>query len=257
MNPRSALPGQSERRARKEQATQQMQAALAAGDTQTAFSKATQTSSLSRDMVGQATQLLDALGLPWLRAPAEGEAQASFMAQRKDVDAAVSQDFDALLFGAPVLVRNLGGQRRKMPGKQAWQDVEPERLELAKVLHELQLTREQLIVVGMLCGTDYNQGVRGYGPKKALKLVRACGTLAGCLAKLGQEMPEHEQVAELFLHPAVTPDYALRWGSLKEDAVLALMCDEHDFSRERVRSALAKFAGMANARKQRNLDAFS
>jgi flap endonuclease-1 len=207
-------------------------------------------------MVGQATQLLDALGLPWLRAPAEGEAQASVMAQRGQVDAAVSQDFDALLFGAPVLVRNLGGQRRKMPGKQAWQDVEPERIRLADVLRELQLTREQLVAVGMLCGTDYNEGVHGFGPKKALKIVRETGTLAGALQKAGASIPEHEQVAELFLRPEVADAGELRWGAPKEDAVLALMCDEHDFSRDRVRSALAKFAGMAKARQQRSLDAF-
>jgi flap endonuclease-1 len=245
-----------ERRERKQEAQKQMEAALAAGDTHTAFSKATQTASLSGDMVQQSTALLDALGLPWLRAPQEGEAQASFMVQRGHADAAVSQDFDALLFGAPVLIRNLGGQRRKMPGQQRWQDVEPERLRLDVVLRELGLTREQLVGVGLLCGTDYNEGVRGYGPKKALKLVRETGTPGAALAKAGAPVEDVEALVKLFLEPEVTTGYELRWGKPDEAAVLALMCDEHDFSRDRVQAALAKFAAQAGGRSQRSLDAF-
>jgi flap endonuclease-1 len=245
-----------ERSARKEEARKQMHEALAAGDTRTAFRKATQTASLSWDMVEQAAQLLDALGLPWLRAPAEGEAQASFMAGRGDVDACVSQDYDALLFGAPVLVRNLGGQRRKMPAQQRWVDVEPERIRLATVLKDLQLTREQLVAVGMLCGTDYNEGVRGYGPKKALKLLREAGTLAAALQKAGAGIEGAEEVVRLFLEPEVTAVYQLAWKGPDADAVVRLMCDDHDFSRDRVLGALARFQGMAEARKQRSLDTF-
>jgi flap endonuclease-1 len=246
-----------ERRERKEQAAKQMQEALAAGDTATAFTKAQQTATLTWDMVTQGLALLDALGLPHLQAPAEGEAQAAFLAQRGDVDACVSQDFDALLFGAPVLVRNLAVTgRRKLPGRQAYVDVEPERIELARALRDLHLSREQLVAVGILMGTDYNEGVRGVGPKKALKLVREHGTLAAALAKVGAEVEDVEEVQRLFLAPEVTHDCQVQWGAPDEARVLAMMCEEHDFSQERVRSALEKFRGLAEARKQRSLDAF-
>jgi flap endonuclease-1 len=245
------------RRERKEQAVKQMAEALAVGDHATAFTKAQQTASLTWDMVQQGTELLDALGLPWVQAPAEGEAQASRMAQKGDVNACVSQDFDALLFGAPLLVRNLAVTgRRKLPGRQAYVDVEPERIELAVALRELQLTREQLVAVGMLIGTDYNEGIRGVGPKKALKLVREKGTLAACLQKLGKEIAGAREVQELFLQPPVTDDYALRWGSPDVPKVMQMMVERHSFSPERVRGALEKFRGLAEARKQRNLDAF-
>lgn len=245
------------RRERKEQAMKQMQEALAAGDTQQAFTKAQQTASLTWDMVRQSIELLEALGLPHLEAPGEGEAQASFMAQRGDVDAAVSQDFDALLFGAPLLVRNLAMTgRRKLPGRQAWVDVEPERIALAAALQHLGLTREQLVALAILMGTDYNEGLRGVGPKKALKLVKECGTLAACMAKLGKHIEGAEEVQRLFLEPAVTQDYRLAWGAPDAGRVQAIMVDRHDFSADRVTAALAKFGGLAEARKQRSLDAF-
>lgn len=245
------------RRERKQQAAKAMAEALEAGDHAKAFTKAQQTASLTWDMVQQSAQLLDALGLPHLEAPGEGEAQAAHLARRGDVDACVSQDFDALLFGAPLLVRNLAVTgRRKLPGRQAWVDVEPERIPLARALQELQLTREQLVAVGVLVGTDYNEGIKGVGPKKALKLVREHGTLAGALAKLGAQVEGADEVQRLFLEPPVTEDYALRWGAPDEARVLDIMVREHDFSEDRVRAALGKFAGLREARKQRNLDAF-
>lgn len=245
------------RRERKAQALQQMQEALAQGDTKGAFTKAQQTASLTWDMVQQSIELLDALGLPHLEAPGEGEAQASVMAQRGDVDACVSQDFDALLFGAPVLVRNLAlSGRRKLPGRQAYVDVEPERIRLADALQQLGLSREQLVSLAILMGTDYNEGLHGIGPKKALKLVQECGSLAACLAKLGRSIDGAEEVAQLFLQPIVAQDYALQWRAPDEAKVKAIMVDRHAFSDERVSAALAKFAGLREARKQRSLDAF-
>jgi flap endonuclease-1 len=245
------------RRERKEAAKQQMQEAQAAGDEAKAFTKAQQTASLTWDMVRQGMALLDALGLPYLEAPGEGEAQAAHMAARGTVDAAVSQDFDALLFGAPVLVRNLAlTGRRKLPGRQAWIDVEPERIRLEEALRSLALTREQLVALAILMGTDYNEGIKGVGPKKALKLVKEQGTLAAALAKAGAPDEGLEEVEALFLRPAVRDDVVPAWRAPDAGRVLDIMVGEHAFNEERVKGALAKFGGLAEARKQRSLDAF-
>ena len=245
------------RRERKEQALKDMEQALAAGDTAKAYTKAQQTSSLTSDMVRQSMALLDALGLPWLQAPAEGEAQASAMARQGVVQACVSQDFDALLFGAPVLVRNLAVTgRRKLPGRQAWVDVEPERIELARALRETGLTREQLVAVGILTGTDYNEGVKGIGPKKALKLVREAATLEAALAKVGAHLEGLEEIRGLFLEPETVPAPELRWSPPDEARAVHLLVGEHGFNEARVRAALDKFRVVAETRRQRSLDAF-
>src|SRR5439155_4491383 len=133
-----------ERKERKVKAEAEYKEAVADGDEAKMLTKAQQTSYLSPEMVADSKRLLDALGLPWVQAPSEGEAQAAFMAQKGDVWAASSQDFDALLFGAPRLVRNLAVTgKRKLPGKSVWVDVEPELIELDAALQEPDITREQ------------------------------------------------------------------------------------------------------------------
>ncbi len=120
-----------QRRERKEQAERDWKEALEKGDLEKAKSKAQQTSRVTTEIIEQSKQLLDALGIPHIQAPSEGEAQASYMVQKGDAFAVGSQDFDCLLFGAPVLVRNLtSSEKRKLPNKQAYTTVHPERFVL-------------------------------------------------------------------------------------------------------------------------------
>lgn len=246
-----------ERRARKEKARQDMENAIEAGDTARAYSKAQQTSHLSRDMIAEVKQLLEGLGIPWVQAPSEGEAQAAHMCENGDVWAASSQDFDALLFGAPRLVRNLAVTgKRKLPGRSAWVDVEPELLELEQVLEAVQLDRRQLVDVGILVGTDFDPGVKGVGPKRAVKLVREKGTLVDVLTHLEADIPDGEQIRDIFLKPDVTDDYEVRFNPLDEQAVKSLLVDDHDFSEDRVRATFARYAKLHESLKQRSLDAF-
>ncbi len=247
----------AERRERKAKAEDEYRDALAAGDKARAFSKAQQTSRLTVDMVAQAKRLLDGLGIPWLDAPQEGEAQAAHMARRADVWAASSQDFDSLLLGAPRLVRNLTVTgRRKLPGKKVWVDVEPEFIDLDAGLAALGLTREQLVDVGILVGTDFNAGIKGVGPKRAVKLIADHGTIAAALAHLQQEIPRVDEIRQLFLAPSVRDDYALRWRDVDEATVIALLVDEHGFSKDRVSGTFARYKLLGEAGKQRSLDAF-
>ena len=246
-----------ERRERKVKAEADMQEALAAGDHARAFSKAQQTSHLSRDMVEETKRLLTALGLPWVQAPSEGEAQAAYMAKRDDVWAASSQDYDALLFGAPRLVRNLAvSGKRKLPGKSVWVDVSPELVELAPTLASLGLTQAQLIDAGILVGTDFDPGLKGVGPKRAVKLLKDKGTLVDVLTHLEEDIPEAEQIRDIFLNPAVTDDYKVEFRKLDEAGVLQLLVKEHDFGEDRVKATFPRYAKLHEAMKQRSLDAF-
>lgn len=245
------------RKERKVQAQAEYEEALERGDTARAFSKAQQTSSLSQDMALEAKELLRALGIPWVQAPSEGEAQAAHMAAQGTVYAASSQDFDALLFGAPRLVRNLAVTgKRKLPGKSIWVDVEPELIELDAVLHETGLTREQLVDAGILVGTDYDPGVKGVGPKRAVKLMREKGNLLDVLVQLETDIPEAEQIRQLFLAPEVTDAVDLAFKPVNEARVLELLVKEHDFGLDRVKSTFPRFAKLSESIKQRSLDAF-
>src|SRR5437870_8160134 len=147
------------RREAREKSQREYEAAIAVGDTATAWSKAVMTSLLTRPMVEEAKALLGLLGIPWIQAPSEGEAQAAFLARRGDVWAAGSKDYDSLLFGAPRMVRFLAVSSTEfLPSQGHSTSVPPEVLDLEENLMHLGLTRDQLIDVAILVGTDFNEG---------------------------------------------------------------------------------------------------
>lgn len=243
----------NDRHARKEQAKKDWQAAKQRGDLEEAKKKAQQTSTLTWDRVEEAQQLLNALGIPYIEAPGEGEAQASYMCRQGDVDYAGSQDFDCLLFGAPQLLRNLTiSGRRKLPGKQKWVQISPEKITLKELLDANDVTREQLVDIAILMGTDFNDGVKGIGPKTGLKLIKKHGAIESIEQDI-DDIPHLDDIRSIFLHPRVTDDYTLTWRPVDEDATRAYLCGEHQFSRQRVDSTLEKFQGFAESLDQKNL----
>ncbi|MGC2205757.1 MAG: flap structure-specific endonuclease [Thermoplasmata archaeon] len=218
----------------KEKAESQYQEALAAGDLETARRKAAQTSRLTRPMVEELTQLLGGMGVPTVQAPGEGEAQAAVMSAKGTVWASASEDYDTLLFGAPRLVRGLAARGRSgsTPGAQF--------VDRTELLARLGIDGDELIAVGVIIGTDFNDGAAGYGPKKALKVVQEHLGFRATMEKVGLEPTEAEEVAEIFRHPLATEVVPLAFGPVDEDAVCRILVDGHGFSEERVRSAVAR-----------------
>jgi len=242
----------------KRKAEREWQDALEKGDLPRARTKAMQTSRLTGEMVEQSKRLLGLLGVPWVQAPSEGEAQAAHMARRGDAWAAASQDYDAFLFGAPILVRNLAlSGRRKLPRKDVYVDVVPEQLVLDVTLTALGLTRDQLVDVGILMGTDFNKGVHGVGPKKALALVKAHRSLEGALRELGASIEDAERIREIFLRPEVADEYELAWREPDVEGATRMLVDEHDFSAERIEGALRKVLESRKQGGQESLDRWS
>ena len=171
-----------ERKQRKIQAEKDYIAAIEAGDLATARSKAQQTGRLTDEMVDQTKELLQALGIPYVQAPSEGEAQACYMVRKGDAHAVASQDYDCLLVGSPVLVRNLTSSgRRKLPGKEAYAKVSIKQIRLEPNLKNLEITHSQLVDMAIMIGTDFNDGIHGIGPKKSLKLIKEHGNIEKAL----------------------------------------------------------------------------
>jgi len=236
------------RRARvKEEALVKYEKALKEGKIEEARSYAQATSRLKDYMADDSKRLLTLMGIPWLQAPSEGEAQAAHLAKKGDTNFCASQDYDSLLFGAPMLVRNVTiSGRRKLPKKDVYIDVVPETVELNQALKELGITREQLVDIGILVGTDFNpEGVKGMGPKTALKLIKEHGTLENALPHIkDKKFPvEPQRIRDIFLNPKVRDDYHLEWRPPDEEGIINFMCRERDFSEERVKKALEKMQG--------------
>jgi flap endonuclease-1 len=228
----------------KEDALVKYEQALKEGKIEEARTYAQATSRVKDYMTEDSKKLLDLMGIPWIQAPSEGEAQAAHLTKRGDADYCASQDYDSLLFGALKLVRNVTiSGRRKLPGKNVFIEVVPEVVELDDVLRECRVTHEQLIDVGILIGTDFNpEGVKGLGPKTALKLIKEHGNVENALPYLkNAEFPaEPQRIREIFLHPKVTDNYRIVWKEPDSEGVIDFICRQRDFSEDRVRKAIEK-----------------
>jgi len=228
----------------KEEALVKYEQAVKEGKIEEARMYAQATSRLKDYMAEDSKKLLDLMGIPWIQAPSEGEAQAAHLTKREDADYCASQDYDSLLFGAPKLIRNVTiSGRRKLPSKNVFIEVIPEVVELKQVLEDCGITHEQLVDVGILIGTDFNpEGVKGLGPKTALKLVKEHGNIENALPHLkNAEFPvEPRRIREIFLHPKVTDNYKVEWRELDVEGVIDFICRQRDFSEDRVRKALQK-----------------
>ncbi|MFH2021130.1 MAG: flap endonuclease-1 [archaeon] len=232
------------RKEAKETAKIKYDQAAADGDIELMKKYASRTSTLTSLQIQEAKELISALGLPIIQAPSEGEAQAAHMVRKQEFYGLVSQDTDGLLFGAPKLIKNLSiTGRKKRTGKSSFQVVEPEVIDLVDNLNHLSIDREQLIVVGMLCGTDFNiGGIKGIGPKKAHDLVKKYGKDFDRLfleAKWDETFTyTWKEVFDTIYKMPVVDDYNLNWGDIDNNKIYELLVEKHDFSKERVEKVL-------------------
>lgn len=198
------------------------------------------TSRLTSEMIAESKELLAAMGIPWLQAPSEGEAQTAVMAKNDEVYASSSQDYDSILFGSPRLIRNISiTGKRKVPRQDRFIMVQPEEIILSDVLKKNGLTQEQLVWVGILVGTDYNEGIRGVGPKTALKIVKEYGSLRAIEEYVKKRYNQGFEadiyrIEEFFLHPPYEKPGKMEWGKMDENSLKRILVEEHDFSDERV-----------------------
>ena len=239
-----------QRRAIKEEAMEKWEEAKAAGNIEEARKFAIRTSRMSPYILESSKKLLDYMGIPYVQAEGEGEAQGAYMVEQGDAWAVASQDYDCLLFGAPRIVRNLtlsGGLSNL------------EYLELEKVLNEIDLTREQLIDVALMVGTDFNEGIHGIGAKTGLKLIRN-NTLEDILVQKGitEVEVEPDELRDIFLKHDVntdyeikfkSADYEIKFKSAKKDKLVEFMCEEHGFSESRVLNVTEKLKKLGSTQK--------
>lgn len=233
----------------KLEAQKKYEEALSSGDQEEMRKFAPRTARLTKEMVKQAQDLLDSLGVPWVQAPSEGEAQAAHMVRRGDAWAVVSQDFDSLLFGAPRVVQNLSIEgKRKVAGSLAYKQVEPMLINLDDTLKELGISHEKLIWLAILVGTDYAPGgVKGIGPKKGLALVKQHDSVESLFKDLKlEEGVDWKDVLGVFKSILTTDDYQVSWGKVDRVKVHSLLVEEHGFGVERVEKVLDLIAPKKN-----------
>lgn len=242
----------------REEAAREWKEALERGDMERARVAAQASSRLTDEMVEESKRLLDAMGVPWIHAPSEGEAECAFLCMKGNVYSTASQDADSLAFGSPRLVRNLTiTGKRKVPRKEKYVTVNPELIELEAVLSSLGINREQLITLGILVGTDYNPGgIKGIGPKRALELVKEKKTLDAVFANVEWNFkPSPEEIFNFFKNPPVK-EVEIKKSEPEPDKVRELLVEEHDFSAERISSVISSLEKLRKSGRQSSLGKF-
>lgn len=236
---------QAKRREVRDEAEQIYKEALKAGDTEKARKFAMRSSKLSPEIIESSKKLLTLMGIPYVEAKGEGEAQAAYLVANGDAYAVASQDYDCLMFGAKRVVRNLAVSSNLG---------DLEFYQLDKVLRQLNVTREELVDMGILIGTDFCEGLKGVGAKTALKLAHN-GQLKEKIAELQKESTHDlDEVKDIFLKHNVNTDYKIKWEKPDKDKLIEFMCYEHGFSVERVSRASDRLKNLNSS--QGSLDAW-
>ena len=223
---------------------------------------AARTSRLTHEMIDEAKRLAEAFGLPVIEAPSEAEAQASLIVRNNDAYAIATNDADALLFGATRIGRNVSmAGKKKKTNRLSYETVNPDLIILEDNLKHLGISQDQLIALAMLIGTDYNSGgIKGIGPKTALKIVRAHKNNFESLFKEAKWNDffefSWEEVFGLIKNIPVNNNYDLKWKPADEYKIMKLLVDEHDFSEERVKSQLEGFTKLKEKQGQKGLGEF-
>jgi flap endonuclease-1 len=234
-NPLKRATIEARRKVRQKAQNEYVQA-ISAKDYSRAWSKVVMTGRVTGEVLADAKRLLSLMGIPWLEALEDGEAQAGFMAAKGDVWAVGSKDYDCLLFGAPILARYLTLTGREyLPSKKTSRPLIPELVKLEDNLHALGISREQLVDLALLVGTDFNEGVMGVGPKKGLALIRKYGVAEKFPDAIRSELPKDlDGVRNIFLNPRVLENYSLKRAPPDPSGMIEFLCEERGFARDRV-----------------------
>ena len=255
--PPSLKTAEIERRKQiKKDATVKYEKAVAEGNMEDARKYAQQTTSMKDGMVEESKQLLTFFGIPYIDAPSEGEATAAHLTNTGQAYASASQDFDSILCGAKRLVRNFTNSgRRKIPNRNTYIDIVPEIIETQKTLDSLELTREELIDVGILIGTDFNpNGFERVGPKTALKMIKQHRRLED-IPQIQEQLEELDfnQIRNIFLNPEVADPGEIVFEEINYESISNYLVNERSFSEDRVQSTLNRLK-KALEKKSQNLD---
>ena len=214
---------------------------------------------ITNKIIEQSKELLTALGIPVIQAPAEGESEAATLARANKVWAAASQDYDALLYATPYLIRNLTSARRKKMPSGLYEDIKPELIEFQTVVQELEIDKDQLICLAILVGTDYNPGgVKGLGQKRALEIVQKYKYPIEIFRHVQQKFDfifEWQEIFKQFHEYESSYDKEIEFKEVNEEKVKQIL-SKHGFAENRIESGLQKLRAITESKKQKGLTDF-
>ncbi|XP_078036649.1 flap structure-specific endonuclease 1 [Augochlora pura] len=246
----------AKRAERRDEAQKLLQAAEEAGNVEDIEKFNRRLVKVTKEHANEAKHLLKLMGIPYIEAPCEAEAQCAALVKAGKVYATATEDMDALTFGCNVLLRRLTfSEARKMPVQEFHFD---------KVLEGLELNHDEFIDLCIMLGCDYTNSIKGIGPKRAIELIKTHRSLEKIIENLDSKKfsaPEdwnYKQARILFQKPEVIdPDEIdLKWSEPDEEGLVKYLCGDKQFSEDRVRSGAKKLHKARNTSTQGRLDTF-
>ncbi|MDD3178575.1 MAG: flap endonuclease-1 [Candidatus ainarchaeum sp.] len=230
----------------KEKAKEKLEQATIDGNMPDIFKFSRQIVSLNKKIINESKELLLAMGVSYIDAPSEAEAQISYMTSKGILDYTVSQDYDSLLFNSPNLLRNLTvSGKKKIPYKNIYIDIQPEIIYSKELFEKLNISREKLIWLSILIGTDFNDKVEGIGPKTALKIVKEYNSFEDINSYLKSKNKnvsfDYKEIQDIFLNPNINKNPEIIKGKFDENKIRNILIDKANFSEERINNTLNKF----------------
>jgi flap endonuclease-1 len=201
------------------------------GKKEEAFRQAVRAGVLSEQMIIDAKTLLRHMGVPYVQAPGEAEAQCAYMTRDESVLAMNSRDYDSLLFGAQRLLRYLTISNKE----------NIELIDLEDFLNHHDISLHQLVDIGILIGTDYNEGIYGVGPKTSLKLIKKYGRIEDIPENYREKLDEdYVMIRKLFHEPPIAGNYRIEFNEPDKRNLVKFLCRERGFPKKRVINNLEK-----------------
>lgn len=251
----------AKRTARKAEATEAADEAKETGTAEDVEKFSRRTVRVTREHNAECKKLLKLMGIPYIDAPTEAEAQCAALARAGKVYAAASEDMDTLCFDAPILLRHLTfSEQRKEPIQE---------ILLARVLEGLNMDRTQFIDLCILLGCDYLEPIPKVGPNTALKLIRDHGSLEKVVEFIEKDpkkkytIPDdwpYQEARELFIHPDVRdpndPDCDFKWEAPNVEELVDFLVKDKGFNEDRVRNGAARLQKNLKTAQQSRLEGF-
>jgi len=244
------------RKEKRDEAQAALDKAKEEGNTEEVDKQSRRLVKVTKDHVEEVKVLLKHMGIPYVDAPCEAEAQCAELVKEGKVYAAGTEDMDALTFGTNILLRHLTfSEARKMPIKE---------FHLSNVLEGFEMDQDMFVDLCILLGCDYVDKIKGIGPKKAIELVKKHKNIETIIENLDQTkypVPEnwlYTEARRLFKTPDVTPasEIELKWEKPDEEGLVAYMCGEKGFTEDRIRNGCKKLVKSRGGATQGRLDSF-
>ncbi|XP_025114870.1 flap endonuclease 1-like [Pomacea canaliculata] len=246
----------NKRKERRDEAQKELEKAEEAGDEENIDKFNRRLVKVTKQHNDDCKELLRLMGVPYIEAPCEAEAQCATLVKSGKVYAAGTEDMDALTFGSKILLRHLTfSEARKMPIREYY---------LNQILDEMKFTMDQFIDLCILLGCDYCDSIKGIGPKRAVELIRQHKNIENVIKNLDSKkypVPEdwmYKEARKLFQEPEVTDieSLELKWTEPDEEALVEFMVKQHNFNEERIRNGVKKIQKARGGSTQGRLDTF-